>query len=72
MNLCRKSFQGLQNRFDPRDFVGAEQIGPAQRRQHGKERFGAAHFFPKAGKGVGQGVANRKTQRAQANRRRSS
>ena len=41
--------------------MGAEQVGLAQRRQHGKERLGAADFIAEILEGVGQGVAERET-----------
>jgi hypothetical protein len=53
-----KNFQRIQHGLDARDFVCAEQIGLAQRRQHGEERLGAADFLAEKFKRVGQGVAD--------------
>src|SRR5882672_3277267 len=55
----------VEDGFDARDFVGAEQIGFAERRQHGEERLGGADFFTEVLEGMGQGVADWKTQCAE-------
>src|SRR5208282_413542 len=47
---------------------GAEQVGFAQRGEYGKERLGAADFVAEKFKGVGQGVADWKTERPQPER----
>src|SRR5208282_1712374 len=70
--ICRtggsKNLQRVQHSFDARDFVGAEQVGFAQRGEYGKERLGAADFVAEKFKGVGQGVADWKTERPQPER----
>src|SRR5205814_3816073 len=60
-----KNSKRVQHRLDPRNFVRAEQIRFAERGQHGEERLGAAHFLSEILEGVGQGVADRKAERAQ-------
>src|SRR5216117_2341146 len=57
--------QRVEDRLDAWDFVGAKQIGSAERGEHGKERFGAADLLAEILERVGQGVADRKTERAQ-------
>ena len=47
-----KHFHRVQHGLDARDFVRTEQIGFAQRGQHGEKRLGAADFIAKKFKGV--------------------
>ena len=63
-----KYFHRLQHGSNARHLVGAEQIGFAQRGQHGKERLGAADFVAEKFKRVRQGVANREAEFAQPER----
>ena len=63
-----KNPQRIQHGFDARDFVGAEQVGFTQRGQHGKERFSAADFVAEKFEGVGQGMADWKTERPESER----
>src|SRR5882724_12575535 len=51
----------VENGFDARNFVRAEQVGFAKSGKDGEERLGAADFIAEKFKGMGQGMANGKT-----------
>ena len=68
LSAAQNAFIVSSTALDARDFVGAKQIGFAQRGQHGEERLGTTDFVAEKFKGVGQGMADRKTQRAQPER----
>ena len=55
----------IENRLDAGHFMRAEQIGLAQRGQHGEEGFRTAHFLAEILEGMRQGVADREAERAQ-------
>ena len=63
-----KRLHRFQRGLDARDFVRAEQIGLAQRGQHGKERLGAPDFLAEKFKGVRQRVADGKAEFTQPER----
>ncbi len=49
--------QGLQDRPDARDFMGAKEIGFPQRGQDGEEWFRATNFLAEIFEGMGQRMA---------------